>query len=204
MLPKGGMQKSSQRFDLEVSGLVYYRISTDLQPVSYDAAVLKRGRGEPKPVRSGDITTLDQLDPLRGHVVKYTLDGGLSWRYILLFKQAEYYDTNVWGGPPIVEFGYGGNEEVNPSWQSHNRWTLTAKGFRWGMVVRAARPSEYKHLKFSFDAVPPSLLSDAVIKLLLETTTRKLPRRHKKTLANISRPRVARNNKRVIQALRCL
>ncbi|HEX8974828.1 MAG TPA: hypothetical protein VF817_05115 [Patescibacteria group bacterium] len=100
-----------------------------------------RGQQEPKP-NGADIYNLAGMEQFRGKVVKYTKDGGKTWRY------AQVWDTPVQG----FDFskGYRTNEEVMPNAQVHSSCSLREVDFQRGMVVRSTTDEEIQGIKFSY------------------------------------------------------
>lgn len=91
---------------------------------------------------SEDIWTLENLLPLAGQVVKYSRDGGKSWRFAKLWRNSQ----NFLDG----SFGLAIDEQISlegvPS-----RNSITNKDFsERGYIVRPATPEEYKNIQFSY------------------------------------------------------
>jgi len=117
---------------------------TVVERFALDDEILKaRGQSE-LPINENDIKNLEQLDQFRGQVVKYTQDGGKTWRYTRLdYRDPDYFSNG--------SFGYRADEEVLPNTQVHSSHALTDERFSNGLVVRPATPGEIHGRKFSYD-----------------------------------------------------
>ncbi|MEX2209372.1 MAG: hypothetical protein WD603_02565 [Patescibacteria group bacterium] len=107
-------------------------------------------RGEREPVHTKrDVTSFEGLDGLRGEVVKFTRDGGKTWRYGKLGNRGpENFEDAVSGD--TVE-GYGIRLELMPNQPVDVADSLTASDFEKGMVVRPTKRRETKDMRFSFE-----------------------------------------------------
>lgn len=117
---------------------------SNMEKLALDNDILE-ARGENElPINEHDIRTLKQLDQYRGKIVKYTYDGGKTWRYTKITSRGPEYFR---GG----SFGYNTNEEVLPNAQTHGSHALTDDSFKKGLVARPTSDEETKDMKFSYE-----------------------------------------------------
>lgn len=100
-----------------------------------------RGQRELK-FNETDIYNLADLEQFCGKVVKYTRDGGRTWRY-----------AKLWDAPlQRVDFsvGYLTDEEVMPNARVHCRASFRDVDFQRGLVVRPTTDEEIQGIEFSY------------------------------------------------------
>ncbi|KPJ70840.1 hypothetical protein AMJ51_00810 [Microgenomates bacterium DG_75] len=90
----------------------------------------------------GDISTFSALLPLGGQVIKYTRDGGETWRYARLFSNPERFSNG--------SLGFVADEEISPR-GIHHRGILADRDFEKGLIVREVEAKEIEGKRFSFE-----------------------------------------------------
>ena len=114
-----------------------------------------RTRGEAEPRESStDIRSVDALVASMeiSPFVKFTRDGGETWRYAKLSYGFSYQKE----GREVPNFSNGGpglhaNWEVLPNAGIHQSRAFTKKDFEEGLLVRPATPEELTGIKFSYE-----------------------------------------------------
>jgi len=99
-----------------------------------------------------DITELEGLSCLAWRVIKFSEDGGQSWRFALM-DEREVHVVPTDDGP---EFGFTAYLEVLPAAPAHETALLSAEGFVRGLIVRIATVDEYEGMAFAYHRQPPS------------------------------------------------
>ncbi len=128
----------------------YYKSQGIEMPLSYeersalDDVILKeRGEKEPR-LTDSDIHSVEGLISFAGQAVKFSKNGGDTWKYALLWRQSEHFRE---GG-----YGFAMYEEVMPNVDVHCRGSFTDKDFGRGLIVRpVANESELEGVRFSYD-----------------------------------------------------
>lgn len=127
-----------------------------LEVVNFFSGAVAELNGEPTeelPIpQDGDITNLEQLAQHLDAILKYTVNGGQTWRYT---KVARYGPIEYKGGIK----GIPSRQQLLPN-TAHCTIPLTTKLFDQGMVLRTTTLVETVGLRFSFtsswDDPPPN------------------------------------------------
>lgn len=111
-----------------------------------DVILLERGKQEPTHC-DHRITSLDDLKPHLGKVIKYSTDGGTKWHYAILHKESltSFSDGST---------GFCITSEVLPHTKVHSRLSITDQHFEAGILVRLTNNEEVKNIVFSYDRKP--------------------------------------------------
>jgi hypothetical protein len=91
------------------------------------------------------VTSLEQMGEFAGKVVRYSRDGGITFKFGLVEKHAVKFESG--------SIGYNIDNEVSPK-GGHSSTSVTGRDFEsCSLLVEIADPEEVREITFSYQSI---------------------------------------------------